>query len=296
MSAGEDLARHHPAHEPLHPDRSHQRERPGTVYRREEPLRVRPVLVAMEAVAHSVLHLLDGEAGIGTQLHRALADGCGIAARIPQLDSRAGTRGQLAADLHPQPEPGLQVLRPLPRCRLGSVAVGQHGVLARVDDVPGDAVRLADGRDPDRDSFCRPVLARFLQPLLVVVAKLLELHPRGAGSLRAFQQLQRPAAGGSVGDGCRHFSGTRPDARRQRPLGDEGDLLPPFEHAHGDQRLSAGERQAARVEKLERIVRRGRPGEEIVLCADSAREQRAAEDGEKPATRRLHPRWCVRST
>ena len=74
MRPGEDLAGHDALDEALHSHRRHQRERPVRVHRRKEPSRIRPGLVAVEAVAHPVLDLLDRDPGICAQLDGALAD------------------------------------------------------------------------------------------------------------------------------------------------------------------------------------------------------------------------------
>ena len=237
-----------------------------------------------------MLDLLDRDSGACAQLDGALADAHRVASRITQLDARLRTDGDLTADLHPGTESGLKLLRLPPRPDFGRVSFGEDAVPARIDHVAGDTVGLADGRDADSDALCRPFLARPLDALLVVVPELLELDPRCSGALRALQKLQGPAPGTAIAHGGLHTPRCGPSQRRQRAVRREEDLLASLEDPHGDQRLAAGERQPARVEKLERIVRGGRAGEEIVFRPQGAREQGAAEKGEEPSARRRHLR------
>ncbi len=194
MGAGEDLARDHSLDQPLHRQRSHQRQRAPRVEAGEEPPRIGALLVAMEAVAHAVLHLFHGDGRLRPQLQRAFADGGGGAVGIAQLDAAARAHRELAPDLHADAEPRFQLLCLPLRAEVGGVALREDGVAARVDHLAGHSVRLAHGGDADRHALLRPLLLRPGEALLVVVAELLQLHPGGAHARRALEELQGPAA------------------------------------------------------------------------------------------------------
>ncbi len=293
---GKDLAGDDARHQPFHPQGRDQRQRPGSIHRREQAAGIGAVLVAVKGVAHPELDLFHRDAGVGAQLDRALADGHRIAPRIPQLDAGARTDRQLAAELHARAESRLQLPR-LPLCsRLRRVALGENGVPAGVHHVPRDPVRLPDGGHAHGNTPGGPLLARPPQAVLVVVAKLFQLHPGRSRPLRRLQELQRPPARCSVADRQPRSALGGPRLGREGTARHHHDLLPALQHADRDQRLATLEREARRVEKLQGIVGSGSAGEEIVLRAQPAREQRAAEEGEKRPARRLHLRRWVRST
>src|SRR5439155_2248362 len=220
----------------------------------------------------------------------------GSAVRVAQLDPGAWPYRRLAADLHAHAEAELQLLRLPARAHLGRIAFGKQGVAPRVHHMPGNPIRFAHGGDADAHPSCRPLVARLLQAVLVVVADLLQLHPGGAGAWRGFQELQGPPARNAFADGGPRPSRIGPRQRGERPARRHHDLVASLDHAHGDQRLAAGEGEPARVEELQRIVRSGGAGEQIVLRRQRSGKERAAKEGEETSARRVHLRECVRST
>src|SRR5207253_2642608 len=112
----------------------------------EEPARVRPVLETVKRVTHAELDRIDGDARLGPQLESGKSESGRLARRIAQLDAPARPRRQLAVDLRAHAELRLDFLQLPARAGLGRVALGEDRVPPRIDDVPGNAVRLAHRR------------------------------------------------------------------------------------------------------------------------------------------------------
>ncbi len=261
--AGEDLARHHALHQPLHRHRRDQREQAARIDRRVDAPRIGAGLEPVERVPHPELDLRHRQPLGSAQLDGGLARGPHGARGVEQLDAARGTRSQLAEELRvDRGEPGGDLVRLGARRRLGRVSLGEQRMAARVHHVSSDPVDLPHGGCPGGNSPGGPLRPRPLEPGPVGEAQLLQFDP-GSADARA--------AGGEA-DGPWTFSledclwsgavrGAGPHG--ERTAGRDDHLAPALGDADRDEGLTLLEGEAARVEELEGIVRGGGAGEEI---------------------------------
>src|SRR5207249_8449723 len=142
------------------------------------------------------------------------------------------------------------------------VAFGEERVAARVHHVSRDPVDLADGRDPGGNAPGGPLGPGPLEPGSVGEAQLLQLDPGGADPGAAGGEPEGPGAFSAVEDRFRSGALSGAGAHGESVAGRNDHLATALGDADGDERLSFLEREAARVEELERIVRGGSAGEE----------------------------------